>query len=70
MKIDFTKLLGFDTAAEELSYGLDLQRESLGDKLGAKIGPPEETSPTTRIDLRDAALGAKLGAKVGELESG
>jgi len=66
MKIDFTKLLGFDTVSEELPDGIDLQNETLGDKLGAKVGPLEVLSPS--INFKDETLGAKLGAKVGAME--
>ena len=59
MQIDFTKLLGFDTVSDELSKGLDFQNEkasegglrvvdfqgeTLGAKLGAKVGEPESAS--------------------------
>jgi hypothetical protein len=40
-KIDFAKLLGFDTVAEQLSEGADFQDETLGAKLGAKVGDKE-----------------------------
>jgi len=40
--IDFAKLLGFDTVTRELSETLDLQDETLGAKLGAKIGDAVE----------------------------
>ena len=69
MQIDFARLLGFDIATNELSEGLDLQEETLSAKLGAKIGPPEITSPRRTIDFQDDTLGARLGAKVGDLES-
>jgi hypothetical protein len=36
--IDFTKLLGFETVTLELSEALDFQDETLGAKLGAKVG--------------------------------
>ena len=64
--IDFTKLLGFDTVSGELSTGLDLQGDTLSDKLGAKIGLPEDLSPAKGINFNDETLGAKLGAKVGD----
>ena len=63
MKIDFTKLLGFNTVSDELPDGIDLQNDTLGDKLGAKVGPAEISSPG--INFQDETLGAKLGAKVG-----
>jgi hypothetical protein len=67
MKIDFTKLLGFQTVAADSN--LDLQNETVADKLGARVGGVEPLgSPTKGIDFADDGLGAKLGAKVGDLE--
>jgi hypothetical protein len=40
-KIDYAKLLGFDAVSDKLSDGIDFQDETLGDKLGAKVGAPE-----------------------------
>ena len=40
-KIDFTKLLGFETVADVLSEGIDFQDETTGAKLGAKVGDKE-----------------------------
>ncbi len=45
--IDFTKLLGFETVTLELSEALDFQDETLGAKLGAKVGF-EATEPEGR----------------------
>ena len=36
--IDFAKLLGFNTVVRDLSEDLDFQNETLGAKLGAKVG--------------------------------
>jgi hypothetical protein len=38
-KIDFTKLLGFETVSDQVSGSLDFQDETVAAKLGAKIGP-------------------------------
>ena len=66
-KIDFSKLLGFDT----LSAETDFADATVGAKLGAKVGLIEIQEPTTKgIDFQDATLGAKLGAKVGDFEPG
>ena len=43
-KLDCSKLLGFETVANELSENLDFQNEAFGDKLGAKIGGTEPSS--------------------------
>jgi hypothetical protein len=45
-KIDFTKLLGFETVSEQLSEGLDFQDETISAKLGAKVGPDPTPAPT------------------------
>lgn len=37
-KLNFSRLLGFDTLAEEMLSGLDLQDETVCAKLGAKVG--------------------------------
>jgi hypothetical protein len=66
-KLDFTKLLGFQTLAADNKF--DLQDETVADKLGAKIGPIEPTNPPKGIDFANDSLGAKLGAKVGEVEA-
>ena len=59
MKIDFTKLLGFDTVSHELSAGVDLRDDTLGSKLGAKVGQePESTGPSLAIDLQNDTFGA------------
>ncbi len=36
--IDFTKLLGFETVADDLSREVDFQDEAIGSRLGAKVG--------------------------------
>ena len=64
MNIDFTKLLGFDTVAEEVSGGLDLQNDTFGSKLGAKVGDGEDVSPAKGLDFQDDTFGSRLGAKV------
>jgi len=46
--IDFAKLIGFATVGDRLSEGVDLQDETFGDKLGAKVGEFEETPQLTK----------------------
>ena len=46
--IDFAKLLGFETVTRERSEALDFQDETLGAKLGAKVGVIEATEPEGR----------------------
>ena len=38
MQIDFAKLLGFNTVSNELPDGLDFKGDSIGARLGAKVG--------------------------------
>ena len=49
MKIDFTKLLGFDTVSDELPAGLDFQNDTFGSRLGAKVGEPESFNSDVRL---------------------
>jgi hypothetical protein len=44
--IDFAKLFGFQTITDELANELDFQNETLGDKLGAKVGLEPIGSPS------------------------
>ena len=37
-KLDFSKLLGFASVSEEVTNALDFQDDTMGAKLGAKIG--------------------------------
>jgi hypothetical protein len=39
-KMDYSKLLGFDTVSDQLANGIDFQDSTVGAKLGAKVGPP------------------------------
>ena len=36
--IDFTKLLGFDAVSAEIKGAVDFQDETIGARLGAKVG--------------------------------
>ena len=44
-QIDFSKLLGFDAVRDQLSAGVDFQDDTIGAKLGAKVGKPPATRP-------------------------
>ena len=50
--IDFAKLLGFQTITDELANELDFQNETLGDKLGAKVGLEPIGSPSNDQSLQ------------------
>jgi hypothetical protein len=39
--IDYTKVLGFDGVSDRISGSIDLQDETIGPKLGAKVGDGE-----------------------------
>jgi hypothetical protein len=45
-KIDYSKLLGFDTVADELKKGIDFKNPTVAGKVGAKVGPPPPASTT------------------------
>ena len=44
MQIDFAKLLGFNSVSDELPDGLDFKDDTIGARLGAKVGI-EQTGP-------------------------
>jgi hypothetical protein len=60
-KIDFTKLLGFDTVAVELAGRLDFQDQTLS----AKIGPEPAGVSLFQNETFDDKLGAKVGVESG-----
>ena len=62
-KIDFGRLLGFDTINTE---EVDFSDDTFGAKLGAKVGV--ELSPAKSIDFQDDTFGARLGAKISAVE--
>ena len=62
-KIDFKKLLGFQTVAATVS-NFDFS-DATWAKLGAKIGGGVEPNSPKGIDFKDETLGARLGAKIG-----
>jgi hypothetical protein len=41
-KIDYARLLGFDSVRERISGRVDFQDDAIGAKLGAKVGNPED----------------------------
>jgi len=45
-RIDFTKLLGFQTVSEQSARGIDFKDETIGARLGAKVGGVDERLPT------------------------
>ena len=78
--LDLGKLLGFATVSGHASGGIDFQDETIGAKLGAKVGAeaPRDRVDFAKllgfatvsdhagtVDFQDETMGAKLGAKVG-----
>ncbi len=58
-KIDFKKLLGFETVAGTVS-DFDFRDETVGSKLGAKIGDGIEPAASPKvIDFQDETLGGQ-----------
>jgi len=47
-RIDFTKLLGFQTVSEQSARGIDFKDETIGARLGAKVGVDERLSTRAR----------------------
>ncbi len=45
-KMDYSKLLGFDTLSDALAKGADFQDPTAGAKLGAKVGSGQPTTKT------------------------
>jgi hypothetical protein len=48
-KIDYAKLLGFDTVGDQLSGSIDFQDETIDSKLGAKVGTEACSEPMTKV---------------------
>jgi hypothetical protein len=80
-KIDYAKLLGFSSVSHQISGGVDFQDETIGAKLGAKVGVETDEPKidyarllgfdavsdklSANVDFQDETFGARLGAKVG-----
>jgi hypothetical protein len=50
-KIDFSKLLGFGSVSGEIRDGVDFRDDTLGAKLGAKVGGTEADAPMSVAKL-------------------
>jgi hypothetical protein len=44
-RLDFTKLLGFDSVSDQILDAIDFQDETIGAKLGAKVGEEPSVPP-------------------------
>ena len=76
--LDYSKLLGFD--AVKFDRALDFKDETIGARLGAKVGEILGTSRIAfekllgfdalsngvEVDFKDETVAARVGAKVGE----
>jgi len=51
-RIDFAKLLGFELVTRELLENFDLQEETIGAKLGAKVGASIEPTDSEKEGSR------------------
>ena len=50
-RIDFEKLLGFELVTRDLLKGFDLQDDTIGARLGAKVGGTEESTPAKTVQF-------------------
>ena len=48
-QIEFAKLLGFDVVSDQLSESVDFRDETIGARLGAKVGD-ETPEPSRRAE--------------------
>ena len=48
--VELARLLGFETLDDHVAGPIDFQDETIGDKLGAKVGEPEPNAPAGEID--------------------
>jgi hypothetical protein len=51
-RIDYTRLLGFSTISEPTSGGIDFRDETVGARIGAKVGiePTEPAQPSSATE--------------------
>jgi hypothetical protein len=57
-KIDYSRLLGFDTVADELREGVDLKKPVIAERLQAKIGITATVIKTERpVELMPEVFG-------------
>jgi hypothetical protein len=59
-KIEYAKLLGFDAVTDQIAEGVDFSDETIGAKLGAKVGADSEPGPS----------GAEIGRQRADAKSG
>lgn len=66
-KLDYSKLLGFDMVADDVTDGVDFQNAMIGTRLGAKVGKMGTLTPgpMKSADLPSEATGAGEPIMVG-----
>ena len=64
--IDFTQLLGFTIVADELPDGLDFQNQTVGARLGAKVGFEPNTKPVKQVEFRKLLGFAAVSNEIGD----
>jgi hypothetical protein len=63
--IDLTQLLGFTIVADELPDGLDFQNQTVGARLGARVGF-EPTGKPKQVEFGKLLGFAAVGNEIGE----
>jgi hypothetical protein len=49
-ELDYSKLLGFAAVSEQVAEGIDFQNETVGARLGAKVGNENQEPPKSQAD--------------------
>ena len=65
-QLDFAKLLGFDTVAAKLFEELDFQDQTVGARLGAKVGFEPNTKPVKQVEFRKLLGFAAVSNEIGD----
>ena len=60
-KIDYSKLLGFQSVSDRISGSVDFGDETIGAKLGAKMCGDTEPGPSRRCETREIEFSKLLG---------
>jgi hypothetical protein len=68
-KMDYSKLLGFDTVSDEFQNGVDFQNPTIGAKLGAKVGIKPVNMPM-KLPFETAGPGGAIMRGLGERKVG
>jgi hypothetical protein len=60
-EIKFSRLLGFDAVSDRVAGGVNFRDETIGAKLGAKVGADGEPEPSRRSEMREIRFSKLLG---------